>query len=133
MARVAGGAGVQAREQQARQRPGQLGGEDPLGRGVEAADVQRARVAQGGARGAGRERLVDVDDVERQRAQRLLDRSRDVHRQRGGPAPRRGERQHLADPEDRSGRPPSSSELRIGRASRGGVSRTSARGLRRAR
>ena len=34
---------------------------------VEAADVQRARVAQRDARGARRERLVHVDDVERQR------------------------------------------------------------------
>ena len=63
--RVAGDAGVHAGEQQPRQRAGELGGEHALGGGVEAADVERARVAQGGARCAGGERLVDVDDVQR--------------------------------------------------------------------
>ena len=43
---VAGGAGVQAAEEQPRQRARQLCRQHPLGRRVEAADVQRARVAQ---------------------------------------------------------------------------------------
>jgi hypothetical protein len=75
---VAGGPRVQAPEQQPRQRSRQLRGEDPLGGGVEAADVERVRVAQRRARGADHERLVDVDDVERERRQRLLDGAGDV-------------------------------------------------------
>jgi hypothetical protein len=42
---------------------------------------------------------VHVDDVERQRRERLLDRARDVDRQRCRAPPRRREREHLADPE----------------------------------
>ena len=95
----AGRARVEAAEQQPRQRPGQLGGEDPLGRGMKAADVERARVAQGHARGARSERLVDVDDVEGQAPQRVLDRPGHVDGQRGRTAPRRRERQHLTHPE----------------------------------
>ena len=56
-------------------------------------------MAQGDARGARRERLVDVDEVERELAQRVLDRPRDVDRQRRRPALGRRERQHLADAE----------------------------------
>ena len=64
---VGGDARVEPAEQQPRQRPPELGREDPLGRHVEGADVQRPRVAQRDARGARRERLVDVHEVERQR------------------------------------------------------------------
>ena len=42
-----------------------LGREHPLGRRVEGADVERARVAQRDRRRARRERLVHVDEVER--------------------------------------------------------------------
>ncbi len=48
-------------------RPRELRREQPLGRRVEAPDVQRARVAQRDARGARGERLVDVHEVERER------------------------------------------------------------------
>ena len=97
---VAGDARVEPAEQQPRQRPRQLRREQPLGRRVEAADVQRARVAQRDARRARRERLVDVDDVERQR-RRAPPRSSARRRPaaRRAPAPRRRERQHLADAE----------------------------------
>jgi predicted membrane GTPase involved in stress response len=37
-------------------------------------------VAQGDARGARRERLMDVDDVERDRGEGVLDRARDIDR-----------------------------------------------------
>ena len=56
-------------------------------------------MAQRDARRARRERLVDVDDVERQRAERLLDRARHVNRERRGPPAGGRERQHLADAE----------------------------------
>ncbi len=101
---IAGGAvarnpRVEAAEQQPRQRPGQLGREQALGGGVKARHIQGAGMAQRDAGRARRERLVDVDDIDRQLAERLLDRPRDVHRQRRRPAPRRGEREHLADAE----------------------------------
>ena len=78
---------------------------DPLGRRVEGADVQRARVAQRGARGARRERLVDVAEVERRARERLLDRARDVDRHRRARAGGRARRQHLADAEHAVGLP----------------------------
>ncbi len=53
-----------------------------LGGGVKRADVERARVAQGGVGGAGRERLVHVHEVELDAAQQFLHRARHVDRQR---------------------------------------------------
>ena len=96
---VAGDARVEAAEEQLDDAPRDLRREDALGRRVERADVQRARVAQRGARGARRERLVQVDEVERRDRERLLDRARDVDRQRGDASARGRERQHLADAE----------------------------------
>ena len=56
--------------------------EHPLGRRVERADVQRARVAQRGGRRTRRERLVHVDEVERRVVEQRLDRARHVDRHR---------------------------------------------------
>ena len=97
---VAGQAGVEAAEDELDDAARELRGDDPLGRrDVERADVQRARVAQRGARGRRGERLVHVADVERDDLVHRLDGPRDVDRERRG-APRRGDlRQHLADRE----------------------------------
>ena len=65
-----------------------LGGDDALGRRVEGADVERARVAQRRAGHARRERLVDVAQVERGALEQVGDRARDVDRQRGATAAR---------------------------------------------
>ena len=61
-------AGVEAAEEDLDERPRDLGREDPLGRLVEAADVERPRVTQRRRSGARRERVVHVDDVEGDRA-----------------------------------------------------------------
>ena len=68
------GSGVEAAEEELDQRPRHLGREDPLLRFVEGGDVERGRVAQRRRGDAGRERLVDVDDVERVGAEQPLDR-----------------------------------------------------------
>ena len=86
---VVRGAGIQAPEEQLDHAPRELGGDESLGRGVERADVQRARVAQRGARGARRKRLVHVNEVQRERAQQLLDRASHVHRHRSAMSRRR--------------------------------------------
>ncbi len=96
---VGGDAGVEAAEEQLDDAARDLRREDALGRRVERADVERARVAQRGARGARRERLVDVREVERRDREELLDRAGDVDRQRDGALARGLERQHLADAE----------------------------------
>jgi hypothetical protein len=88
-------AGVQAAEEQLHHAARDLRGDEPLGGGVERADVQRPRVAQRRRGHAGRERLMHVHEVEGDAVQQLLDRARDVDRHRGGPA-RRTEGQHLA-------------------------------------
>ena len=95
-----GAARVEAAEEQLDEAPRHLGGEHALGRGVEGADVERARVAQRDRRRARRERLVDVDELDRRGGQRLLDRARDVQRRRRDRAAAgAGQRQQLADAE----------------------------------
>jgi hypothetical protein len=71
-----------------------------LGRRVERADVERARVPQRHRGRARRERLVHVDEVERRAAEHVVDGARYVERRSGRrAAPRRGERQQLPDAE----------------------------------
>ena len=95
-----GGAGVEAAEEELHEAARHLRGEHALGGRVEGADVERARVAQGDGGGAGRERLVHVHELRRRDGQRLLDRARDVERERGHRAAARArERQQLADAE----------------------------------
>ena len=82
---------VEAPEQPLHQRPGDLGGQQPLGGGVEAPDVQRARVTQrrgGRARGEG---LVHVQDVQLRAVEQVLQRARHVQRQRHRPAALEGQ------------------------------------------
>ena len=68
-------------------------------------DVERARVAQRDRRRARRERLVHVHEVERRDHQHLLDRARDVQRERRHRAATgAGQRQQLAHAEDRGRR-----------------------------
>ena len=74
---------VEPAEEDLDQRPRHLGGEDALGRLVEAADVERARVAKRDRGRAGRERIVHVDDVELDPAEQLLERAAEVDRHRG--------------------------------------------------
>src|SRR5581483_1067841 len=90
-------ANVEAREQQPRQRAGQLGREDPLGGRVKATHVERTGVAQRGARGARLEGLVNVYEIERDGGEHALDRARHVEWERGRSAPGKGEGQNLAD------------------------------------
>ena len=80
--RVGRGARVEAPEDELHDLARDLRGDDALGRRVEGADVERARVAQGGAGHAGREGLVDVAQVERGALEEVGDRARDVDRQR---------------------------------------------------
>ena len=95
-----GAARVEAAEEQLDEAPRHLGGEHALGGRVERADVERARVAQRDRRRARRERLVDVDELDRRGGQRLLDRARDVQRRRRDRAAAgAGQRQQLADAE----------------------------------
>ncbi len=95
---VAGQAGVEAAEDELDDAARELGGDDPLRRrDVERADVQRARVAQRGARRRRGERLVHVADVERHDLVHRLDGPRDVDRERRCPPRGRDLRQHLAD------------------------------------
>ena len=82
----AGHARVQATEEALHEASRHERREQALGRGVEGADVERPRVAQGRAGGARGERLVHVDEVERHAAQQFLDRAPDVDRQRRRPA-----------------------------------------------
>ena len=93
--RLEGGAArVEAAEEQLDEAPRDLGREHALGGRVERPDVERARVAQRDRRRAGRERLVDVDEVGRPDRERLLDRARDV--ERAARASRRGGRRRAA-------------------------------------
>ena len=101
-----------------------LGGDDALGRRVEGADVERARVAQRRAGHAGRERLVHVAQVERGALEEVGDRARDVDRQRRTPAARErrqrlahGQHAHLARGRARARRraPPCASRARSAR------------------
>ena len=71
--------GVEAAEEQLDEPARHLRRQHALGRGVEAAHVQRARVAQRRRRRAGRERLVHVHEVER-RERRAAGRSRGSRR-----------------------------------------------------
>ena len=99
-----GAAGVEPAEEQLDEAARDLRGEHALGGRVERADVERARVAQRDRGGAGRERLVDVDELGRRDGQRLLDRARDVERRgRHRAAAGAGQRQQLADAEDAHG------------------------------
>ena len=88
--------------------------EQPLAGGVERADVERPRVAQRGVGGAGRERLVDVHEVE-------LDHARAVPRPcarrrsaaRAGAAGRRSRRRAPRRRRSRAGLPPSLPSSRL--------------------
>ncbi len=84
---VARGAGVYAAEEHVHQAARELRG-DPLDGLVEAGDVERDRVSQRGRPGARREGLVDVDDVEGHRPEKLLERAAQVHRDRRRAPPR---------------------------------------------
>ena len=95
----AGRAAVEAPEQQRDDPARDLRREEALGGRVEAADVQRARVAQRGRGGARRERLVHVHEVELGVLEQILERARDVERQRHRAAA--AERQALADGQHR--------------------------------
>src|SRR6266542_4900471 len=75
---------VQAPEEDLDQRPRHLRRENSLGWLVEAPDVQRSRVAKGDRRGAGRERVVDVDHVQLDAAKQRLERTSEVDRDRCG-------------------------------------------------
>jgi hypothetical protein len=91
---------VEAAEEALDEPPRHLRGDDALGRRVERPDVERAGVAQRQRGGARRERLVDVHEVERRPAQHVVERAPDVQRRgRRHAAPRRRERQQLADGE----------------------------------
>ena len=83
---VGHGARVEAAEKVVLQAPADERGERALAGAVEGRDVQRAREAQRGVRQARRERVVDVDDVERHLAEQFLDGPRDVERERAAPA-----------------------------------------------
>ena len=73
---------VEAAEEELHHPARHLGGEEPLGGAVEAAHVERARVAERGGGGAGRERLVHVNEVELGVLQQVLERARHVERER---------------------------------------------------
>ena len=66
-------AGVEAAEEDLDQRPRDMGRQHPLLRRVEGGDVERVGVAQRRRGDAGREGLVDVDDVRRGRPEQLFD------------------------------------------------------------
>ena len=95
-----GGARVEPAEEPLDEAARDLGRDDALGGRVERPHVERPRLAQRDRGGARRERLVDVDEVERRASEHVLERARDVERRRrGGTAPRGRERQQLADAE----------------------------------
>ena len=103
-----------------------LGGEDALARLVEAADVERARVAKRHRGRAGRERVVHVDDVELDPAEQLLERAAEVDRHgrraRGRAARHRqagAHRQHRRPTIAAGSSPPSRSRRTAPRAARG--------------
>ena len=95
MAPIGRGPRVEAPEDELHDLARDLRGDDALGRRVEGADVERARVAQRRAGHARRERLVDVAEVERGALEQVGDRARDVDRQRCAAAPGQ-RRQRLA-------------------------------------
>ena len=67
---------------------------------MEGADVERVAHAQRGAGGAGRERLVHVDEVEAVESEEIFERARDVDRHcRGAAELGRRERERCADAE----------------------------------
>ena len=93
-----GGARVEAAEEALHEPARDLRRDDALRRRVERADVERARVAERHRRGARRERLVHVHEVQRRVRQHLLERAGDVERRRRRRSPpRRREREQLAD------------------------------------
>ena len=83
-------AAVEAAEEELHHLARHLRRDEALGGRVEGADVQRARVPQGGRRGARRKRLVHVQEVELGPVEQILERARHVerHRHRAG-APER--------------------------------------------
>ena len=81
-------AGVEPAEENLDQRPRHLGGEDALGRLVEAADVQRTRMPERDRCRTGRKRIVDMDDVQLEPAEQLLERAAEVDGHRGRPRAR---------------------------------------------
>ena len=81
---AARGAGVEAAEEDLDQWPRDLGRERALVRLVEAADVERARVAQRRRADAGGEGIVDVDEVEVDAAEQAFEGAADVDRDRAG-------------------------------------------------
>ncbi len=89
--------------------PGHERREQPFGGRMEGAHVERARVTQRRVRGARRERLVHVDEVEWHRAQQFLEGPRHVDRWCRNPPARpvrarpRLKIEHLADGEDPRG------------------------------
>ncbi len=96
---IADGPRVHPPEEQLDELARDLGGEHPLDRRVEGADVQRAAVPERDRPGARRPRLVHVDEIQRRDAQRLLDRPRDVHRRRRVDPLAPAREQQLAHPE----------------------------------
>ena len=106
----AGGAPVEAAEQELHHAPRHLRREDPLGGAWKRAHVQRARVAQRRRRRARRERLVHVHEVELGVLEQVLDRARHVERQRHRAAARRNGR---LCPTASSEAPPRSREHRV--------------------
>ena len=96
---VARRAPVEAAEEQLDDLARDLRRDEALGGRVEGADVQRLRVAQRRRRSARRERLVHVHEVELGAVEQVLERARDVDRQRHGAAALEGQR--LAHGDDR--------------------------------
>ena len=74
--------GIEAPKEDLHQRPRDLCRKDALRGLVEAADVERARVAKRERSDAGRKRVVDVDDVELDSAQERVKTLRDIERKR---------------------------------------------------
>ena len=95
---VAGGAGVDAPEEDLHEHPGDLGRQNPLDGLVKGGDVERLRVAERRRAGAGGERLVDVHDVERRRTEQPFEGPAHVQWERRRPATRTArQRNALAD------------------------------------
>jgi hypothetical protein len=94
---VAGGAPVQAAEQQLDHLARELCRDEALGRRVERAHVERVRVSERRRRRAGRERLVHVKEVELGQLEQLFERPR--HVQREGDRSTLAERERLPDGE----------------------------------
>ena len=100
---AARGPGVEAPEEHLHERARHLRREHPLRGLVEAAHVQRPRMAKRNGPCARGERVVHMDEVELHAPEQRVESAREVERDRGGPWPRAtGHRQAGADRQHRS-------------------------------